>query len=48
MLLLALYKSYVSQSGVSIFDPNLGVEGEYFNLRYSVFRCSPGVNIPIP
>ena len=25
-----------------------GVEGEYFNLRYSVFRCSPGVNIPIP
>ena len=24
-----------------------GVEGEYFNLRYSVFRCSPGVNIPL-
>ena len=26
----------------------IGVEGEYFNLRYSVFRCSPGANIPIP
>ena len=25
-----------------------GVEGEYFNLRYSIFICSPGVNIPIP
>ena len=22
-----------------------GLEGEYFNLRYSVFRCSPDVNI---
>ena len=25
-----------------------GVEGKYFNLTYSVFRCSPGVNISIP
>ena len=25
-----------------------GLEGEYFNLRCSVFRCSPEVNIPIP
>ena len=41
LLLLALYKSYVSQSSVSIFDPNSGVEEEYFNLRYSVIRCSP-------
>ena len=41
-------KVMVANQVSCIFDPNSGVEEEYFNLRYSVFRCSPGVNIPIP